>query len=398
MSSQVFPTLRGITYGFPRRPTWKTLVQESVSGKDSSIGLQQYPIYEWELDFELLDHSLATSELKKLEGLFNAMNGRFDTFLFSDPRFNTVTDEQFGTGDGLKTAFQITATFKNADGPGAPEIVQNFNGAPQIFRNQDWQGSQLVLPTPRTNYIVQSEALGTSPWTTNAASVVANAILAPDGTTTADKIVEDATSNFHGINQTLAIPAIAQPFTMSAFLKADTRGWARLVLQRNSNQLSTWFDLSSGAVGSGQTGSNWSDRTASIQAAPNGMWLCQMSGVSADTVTTMAANVRLATADAVSSYIGDGVSGAYAWGVQVESGLTRTSYIKTTTSSITVTDYSLGPTGIITFTVAPLSGAGLTWSGSFYYRCRFLTDAQDFVEFMHNLYETRKLSFRQRIL
>lgn len=196
--------MRGLTYGFPRRPTWKTLVQEAVSGKDSAIGLQQYPIYEWELDFELLDNSLAVSELKKIEGLFNAMNGRFDTFLFTDPRFNTAADEQFGIGDGAKTAFQVTAAFKNSGGPGAPEIIQNFNGTPTIKK----------------------------------------------------------------------------------------------------------------------------------------------------------------------------------------AGVTQTS----------PTNYTMGPTGIVTFTTAPGSGQVLTWSGSFYYRCRFLTDTQDFVEFMRNLYETRKLAFRQRIL
>ena len=35
---------------------------------------------------------------------------------------------------------------------------------------------------------------------------------------------------------------------------------------------------------------------------------------------------------------------------------------------------------VITFAVAPAAGVVLTWSGSFYYRCRFVSDAISFQE------------------
>jgi len=42
-----------------------------------------------------------------------------------------------------------------------------------------------------------------------------------------------------------------------------------------------------------------------------------------------------------------------------------------------VTDYSVSSTGVVTFTSAPASGATLTWSGDFYFLCRFTEDTLD---------------------
>jgi len=42
--------------------------------------------------------------------------------------------------------------------------------------------------------------------------------------------------------------------------------------------------------------------------------------------------------------------------------------------------------GTITFTTAPANGALLTWSGVFYWRCRFSDDTNTFEKFMQNLW------------
>jgi len=49
--------------------------------------------------------------------------------------------------------------------------------------------------------------------------------------------------------------------------------------------------------------------------------------------------------------------------------------------------------GIVTFSVAPASGAVLSWTGSFYYRCRFKSDTIDFKQFMYDLWESSKVEF-----
>ena len=145
MSSFVYPTLPGLTFNNVRTPLWNTGIQSAVSGKESAIAYRQYPLYRFELQYELLRDNITASDLKALAGLYNAMQGRFDTFLFTDPAFSAVVTEPFGTGDGVTTAFQLICKWQNTGGPGIAELVQNVNGAPQIFKNG-------VLQTTPTNY------------------------------------------------------------------------------------------------------------------------------------------------------------------------------------------------------------------------------------------------------
>ena len=63
---------------------------------------------------------------------------------------------------------------------------------------------------------------------------------------------------------------------------------------------------------------------------------------------------------------------------------------------ISAANYSIGATGIVTFGAghAPASGHTLTWSGSWYYRCRFDEDEMVFIKFMTiGYWAVKKLSF-----
>ncbi|HZR02412.1 MAG TPA: DUF2460 domain-containing protein [Burkholderiales bacterium] len=136
MSSFVYPaTLPGLTYNNLRTPIWNTGLQEALSGKESRIAYRRYPLYRFELQYEFLRNNVTPNDLKALWGLFNAVQGKYDTFLYTDPHFNSVTNEPFGTGDGSTHDFQLVATYQNAGGPGISEIIQNLNGSPVIKDN-----------------------------------------------------------------------------------------------------------------------------------------------------------------------------------------------------------------------------------------------------------------------
>lgn len=134
MTSLVFPSLPGLSWNRGRSYVWKSTVIEAMSGKESRIGHALYPRVKFSLSYEYLsDRPGATSDLKAIAGLFNACRGEYDTFLYSDPEFNSVTAEPFGTGDGTTTSFQLVAKYQNSGGPGVAELIQNLNGAPQIY-------------------------------------------------------------------------------------------------------------------------------------------------------------------------------------------------------------------------------------------------------------------------
>ncbi len=60
--------------------------------------------------------------------------------------------------------------------------------------------------------------------------------------------------------------------------------------------------------------------------------------------------------------------------------------------------YTVTQTGIVVFTTAPAPGTVLTWSGNFYYRVRFDTDALEFAQIMDKIWESKTIRLRSVIL
>jgi hypothetical protein len=57
------------------------------------------------------------------------------------------------------------------------------------------------------------------------------------------------------------------------------------------------------------------------------------------------------------------------------------------------TDYTIDALGMANFVTAPVSGAAITWTGSYHYRVRFDQDVAEFEQFMKNLWELKTLGF-----
>jgi len=94
--------------------------------------------------------------------------------------------------------------------------------------------------------------------------------------------------------------------------------------------------------------------------------------------------------------VGDGSTTQFGL-VRTFSGFTEPVYAVNGTPIIkvngTATTAFTQANGLITFTSAPASSAILSWSGSYYYRCRFLQDSMDFEEFLYKLWTAKKVEF-----
>lgn len=63
------------------------------------------------------------------------------------------------------------------------------------------------------------------------------------------------------------------------------------------------------------------------------------------------------------------------------------------TLKATPADYSINSAGLVTFVNAPARNAPLTWTGAFYWRCRFLQDTLEFNQFMRQFWDLKTLEF-----
>lgn len=112
MSTQVFPTLTGEEWDIKRSQIQGGVtVQESISGKRTSIQNWSSPRWAWEVSFSYLDATPTVADLQTLMGFFNSRGGRYDTFLYTDKDDYTVTTQALGTGDGTTAAFQLVRTW-----------------------------------------------------------------------------------------------------------------------------------------------------------------------------------------------------------------------------------------------------------------------------------------------
>ena len=69
--------------------------------------------------------------------------------------------------------------------------------------------------------------------------------------------------------------------------------------------------------------------------------------------------------------------------------------IKAGSTTLTAgTHYTLGTGGRITLLGGATAGQVLTWSGGFYWRCRFLQDSAEFDQFMRQLWAAKKIEFQ----
>lgn len=149
MSNAVFPNFPGLTFGVTRTPIWSTTPKRSVSGREFRSANMSYPRYKFKLGYEVLRQKGAYTEFTTLVGFFNARQGAFDSFLFTDPDDNTVAAQVIGTGDGSNKLFQLVRTFG-----GFVEPVFDANSAPLIYVGG-------VLKTLTVDYTINTVGLVT---------------------------------------------------------------------------------------------------------------------------------------------------------------------------------------------------------------------------------------------
>lgn len=257
---------------------------------------------------------------------------------------NTQFDFLSGTLDPRITFSRADATATRVNAIGLVEIVAA--DTPRFDYNPANLSAEGLLIEPQsTNLVKYSSNFDNEVWVKIRATITTAATVSPDGAANAQKLVETATSGTHLIaigNAQISGVTVGQQFTFSTYLKAGERTRAQLFLINDASTFGALgniiFDLSNGTIVSTtnpQVFISWS-----IHAAGNGWYRIQATSAPVIAASTFTAStnffaVRLVSSGTTTSYLGDGTSGLFEWGAQLELADSATSYIPTEAASVT---------------------------------------------------------------
>ena len=186
----------------------------------------------------------------------------------------------------------------------------------------------LLIEEQRVNLMLYSEQFDNAAWTKTNSSITANTIVAPNGALTGDKLVEDTSSLAHTLSVAASVVS-GTAYTNTLYAKKGERTQVGLSFATSGFGTTTtdFFDLDNGTVLTNASG------TAAITSVGNGWYRISATRTATATVSSVF-TFRLAV-NGTGLYTGDGVSGIFIWGAQLEEAAFSTSYIATVASQVT---------------------------------------------------------------
>jgi len=198
----------------------------------------------------------------------------------------------------------------------------------------DSEDGVLLLENSATNLIAYSEDFSQSAWIKTRSSISSNSSISPDGTLNADKLIEDTSTNTHSTQNNVTIGNVDT--TISVFVKADTRSRVRFILtdlttgdyrvDLNLNNLSV-IENKGGSRGS------WTNTSYKVENFTNNWYKVSLTATKG-AGSQASLSINLLDNSGNHAYTGDGTSGIYVWGAQLEDG-NLSSYIPTNGSTVT---------------------------------------------------------------
>ena len=218
-----------------------------------------------------------------------------------------------------------------------PVLMTAPAGVPRLDYNPTTgQALGLLIEESRTNlYTYSQDFSNTTAWSGSGGTRTTNAIVAPDGSLTGNRLTEDTANSTHGFIANTT-PASGTTISISVYMKANGRslvGFSGGGFAGQGN--ACMWDIGNGIMNSNTGGKG------SITPVGNGWYRCSLSFTTSNTVV-FTWNIDNGSG---ATYTGNGYSGIYIWGAQLEAGSFATSYIPTTSATVTRTADQASMTG-----------------------------------------------------
>jgi len=255
--------------------------------------------------------------------------------------------------EGALLDYQMTETRLNI-----PRLDYSLGSCPNI-----------LLEPQRTNLALFSEQFDNAWWGKATISVTANTTTSPSGLVNADTLDEGTTSSIHRLLGTAVSITAGSTNSFSLYVKKGTMRYFRLVIN-DANDTTRWiaaqFDLDTQTFTTGSgVGGGGTIVSTSIQSVGNGWFRVNLVGS-----ITLAGQVFpiVFGSDGTAINAGDGRGGnpysgtnrtLFIWGAQLEAGAYPTSYIPTSSASVTRNADVISRGNI--FTNGLITASGGTW-------------------------------------
>jgi phage tail P2-like protein len=246
-----------------------------------------------------------------------------------------VVDEPFGVGDGARTMFPLLYRER---------VVSQIGGCDHIYQ-ADWQGQQQLSRHPRTNLLYPSTP--GAGWGNNNASAYTTTRNLPDpsGASNAVCLTYITAATNAGLYYNRAGSNIAgNTYTFSVWLRGERGGEIVRLTVESSNVTSHYLHLTT----------QWQRYSVTYtKTATAGAVVLYGAGAN-DIVTPVPVGTVF-----------------YVFGAMLEVGVSQPgAFIATSTTPVTITDYTIDADHVVTFGQAPVLGARLSWSGVLVYEVR----------------------------
>jgi hypothetical protein len=178
--------------------------------------------------------------------------------------------------------------------------------------------TRCALADAGPNSALQSDTFNTT-WAASQGSVSANAVAAPDGTTTADAFVENGAAGIeHSLSQSVTVSSSVLDYNASVYLKDGANGhsWARLAMYESGlgHLAYAFINLSTGALGTvSVSGANWTNARAHVVNYGNGWYRLFITARKVSSGVGISTYINSATADLTVSFTGNSLTAFYAW-------------------------------------------------------------------------------------
>lgn len=229
----------------------------------------------------------------------------------------------------------------------------------------------LLLEPQRTNLFLWSGQLSDASWVKSNCTITANSSISPDGTQTAS-LVDDGivASTQHWFYQN-PIFSYSTTYTISFYAKYVSRKYMSVNIYNGATSQYVDYDIQNGSI-LGSTG----DVTASITSVGNGWYRVVYTRTIA---ASGSPNLRIALADDTGSetYTGSNKQ-VLIWGLQLEAGAYPSTYIGTTTASVTRLVDGFSRSNF--FTNGIVTAAGGTWLIEFKNNISYTRDAVGWIQ------------------